>query len=110
MLLCLVCVKSQFISNAQLTDGSEEESGKEWSDLEAEAAEEDRNRDNDAFTKQKKPSHTPSRHSDNHRSSKHNGRSVCAYESNSPLNYRQAKKAEELFTFQSYQGRLSSYF
>lgn len=40
--------------------GSEEESGKDWSDLEREAAEEDRNRDKDGYAEEprtKKRSH-----------------------------------------------------
>lgn len=52
--------------------GSEEESGKDWSDLEREAAEEDKNYGNDDYAasnhKNKKSSHSRDR---NHRDNKH---------------------------------------
>lgn len=51
--------------------GSDEESGKDWSDLEREAAEDDANysvKHEDAFAQKKKPSHD---HRDKHKSSKH---------------------------------------
>uniref|UniRef100_U5EVZ2 FACT complex subunit n=1 Tax=Corethrella appendiculata TaxID=1370023 RepID=U5EVZ2_9DIPT len=54
--------------------GSEEESGKDWSDLEREAAEEDRNRDND-IDKYDKKSSSKSSSRDKHRSSGHHSSS-----------------------------------
>lgn len=53
--------------------GSDEESGKDWSDLEREAAEDDANytskRDEPSFSHKKKSSHD---RRDKHKSSKHN--------------------------------------
>ena len=51
--------------------GSDEESGKDWSDLEREAAEDDANYSNkdDSFERKKKSSHSDRR--DKHKSSKH---------------------------------------
>lgn len=54
--------------------GSEEESGKDWSDLEREAAEEDNNRNNEVFTDARTSSKSKKsdrdRHRDKHKSSK----------------------------------------
>ncbi|XP_055607733.1 FACT complex subunit spt16 isoform X2 [Uranotaenia lowii] len=49
--------------------GSEEESGKDWSDLEREAAEEDRNRERDGYEDDRK--HSSSKKSSHNSSSKH---------------------------------------
>lgn len=51
--------------------GSDEESGKDWSDLEREAAEEDRNRENDDFADDR---HQSSKKRSHHSSSKGSGR------------------------------------
>lgn len=53
---------------------SDEESGKDWSDLEREAAEEDRNfgtKEDFPVAAKKKSSHDRDRHRDKHKSSKH---------------------------------------
>lgn len=48
--------------------GSDEESGKDWSDLEREAAEDDANREDPSYVKKKPSSHD---RRDKHKSSKH---------------------------------------
>ena len=62
--------------------GSDEESGKDWSDLEREAAEEDRNyntKEEFPIAKTNKPIHDRDRHRDKHKSSK-NHRFVSCFE------------------------------
>lgn len=57
---------SQFVYPTEL--GSDEESGKDWSDLEREAAEDDAHHDDGSFLQKKKPTHD---RRDKHKSSKH---------------------------------------
>lgn len=51
--------------------GSDEESGKDWSDLEREAAEDDANHENDAYSHKTKKSSSSNDRRDKHKSSKH---------------------------------------
>ncbi|XP_055534629.1 FACT complex subunit spt16 isoform X2 [Wyeomyia smithii] len=81
--------------------GSEEESGKDWSDLEREAAEEDRNRDNDDFDDSrhsKKRSHHSSsksssrdKHKDKHRSSSKHNSSNDKHKSSSSSSHKRSR-------------------